>query len=191
MSEDVFRKEPSIEFETIPPPPRTPVRWHAWLLASFVLMGLMLFFFYAFPQKNLGPRQPVPFSHRIHAGVKEIDCQFCHPYVERSQRAGIPSMQKCFFCHQYIIPLHPEIQKEREHYDQRDPVRWVRVFNLPDHVQFRHQPHVRWAKLDCTRCHGQVREKDRLQTVTFEMQFCIQCHRQMNSQTDCWLACHH
>ena len=139
---------------------------------------------------RVGPEQPIPFSHRIHAGVKEIDCRFCHPYVERSQDAGLPSVEKCFFCHKYVIPDHPEIRREKAYFDAKKPVPWVRVFWVPEFVFFRHQPHVSWAGLDCSRCHGDVRSMDRLPRVDFEMGFCITCHRKMNAEIDCWLGCH-
>jgi hypothetical protein len=165
--------------------------WLALFLASFVLTGVMFYLFYGFPHRNIGPEQPIPFSHRVHAGVKRINCRFCHPFVDRSQRAGIPSVEKCFFCHMYVIPLHPEIRKELAHYAGGKPVPWKRIYYVPDYVKFRHQPHVRWAKIDCDVCHGPVETLDRLRPVDFQMGFCIECHRQRQAQLDCWLACHH
>ena len=100
-------------------------------------------------------------------------------------------MEKCFFCHEYIIPSHPQLVKELEHYKTGDAVQWIKIFWVPDFVKFRHQPHIRWANLDCTECHGDIKAKDRLQPVKFEMGFCIKCHKEKNAQTDCWLACHH
>jgi len=172
-------------------PRKTPTRWHWWFIVSFLILSVMTWLFYLYPTRNIGPEQPIPFSHRVHAGVKQIDCRFCHAYVASGPRAGLPVMQKCFYCHQYVIPLHPEIQKERKFYQSNVGVPWVRVFYVPDHVQFNHQPHILWAGLDCTNCHGEVRKMDRLQSVQFEMNFCITCHKELNAQVDCWLACHH
>ncbi len=182
---------------------RTPViprlfQW-LWRLASWrfglgtilFLLTVMLSFTYLSPSPPIGPQQPIPFSHRIHAGVKQINCRFCHPFVGRSQHAGLPELEKCFFCHQYIIPLHPELVKVRQYFDQRRPVKWVRLFFVPDYVKFRHQPHIEWGKLDCPVCHGAVETMDRLRPVNFEMKFCIDCHKKMKAQLDCWLACHH
>ncbi len=165
-------------------------RRYLWLAGLTVLLAVMYYLYRPYPEKRVGPQQPVFFSHRVHAGVKEIDCRFCHPYVERSQRAGLPTVEKCFFCHEYIIPHHPEIQKEKKFYLTRQPVPWKRIFILPDFVFFHHFPHILWAKLDCTNCHGDVKSEDRLKTRVFQMDFCIGCHRQMNANTDCWLACH-
>ncbi|MBI5603441.1 MAG: cytochrome c3 family protein [Deltaproteobacteria bacterium] len=165
--------------------------WLKWFSAGLLLMGVMLYFYYAYPGQGIGPKQPIPFSHRVHAGVKAINCRFCHPYVERSEHAGLPEMEKCFFCHRYIIPTHPEILKEKAYLDSRKPVPWVRIFYVPDFVKFRHEPHLRWGKLDCTHCHGAVDRMDRLQKKEFKMKFCIDCHQEKKAQLDCWLACHH
>jgi hypothetical protein len=163
---------------------------YLWVGVIVILSAAMLYFYYLYPGEGIGPQQPIYFSHRVHAGAKEIDCRFCHPFVERSPNAGLPPMQKCFFCHEYIIPNHPQILKEREHYDQKNPVPWIRIFWVPDFVYFNHLPHIKWAGLDCSQCHGDVKSMDRLKPVNFKMGFCLECHRQMNAQIDCWLACH-
>ena len=164
--------------------------WVKWFSAAVLLLVGMLYFYYAYPGQGVGPKQPIPFSHRVHAGVKAINCRFCHPNVERSVHAGLPEMEKCFFCHKYIISTHPEILKEKAYYEALKPVPWVRIFYVPDFVKFKHQPHLRWGKLDCNQCHGEVGRMDRLQKKVFKMQFCIDCHKQKKAQLDCWLACH-
>ena len=163
---------------------------YLWIGLGGLLFAFLFFFYGAVPAMRVGPEQPIPFSHRVHAGVKQIDCHFCHPYVERSQNAGLPAVEKCFFCHDYVIPMHPEIKKEKRFYDSGKPVPWKRVFWVPEFVFFQHRPHVSWARLDCSHCHGDVRSMDRLPRVEFEMGFCITCHKKMNAQTDCWLGCH-
>lgn len=162
-----------------------------WLVVSLLLMGGMLYLVYLYPGQGIGPPQPIPFSHRLHAGVKQINCRFCHPFVDRSARAGLPDMKKCFYCHDYIIPLHPQLVEERAHLNREQPIPWRRIYFVPDYVKFRHQPHIELAKLDCVVCHGPVSTMDRLRPVKFEMGFCIACHQKMEAQTDCWLACHH
>jgi len=164
-------------------------RWVLGLLVVALLLLVMLYLYYIYPHRFLGPKQPIYFSHRIHAGVKEISCHFCHPYVERSQNAGIPAVNLCFFCHQYIIPQHPQIVKERWHLETKTPVPWVRVYYIPDHVKFNHQPHIK-SEIDCIICHGDVKKMDRLMPVEYKMKFCVNCHRDRNAQLDCWLACH-
>ena len=111
--------------------------------------------------------------------------------MDRSIHAGLPEVAKCFYCHKYVIPTHPEILKEKEYLDTATPVPWKRIFLIPDFVKFRHLPHIRWGKLDCAECHGNVAAMDRLRPVEFQMGFCIECHKRKGAQTDCWMACHH
>jgi hypothetical protein len=170
--------------------PIKPCRGYLWLGVVGILLVGMLYFYYYYPYRDLGLQQPIYFSHRVHAGVKEINCRFCHPFVERSPNAGLPAMEKCFFCHKYVIPDHPQIVKEREHYESKQPVPWKRVFWVPDFVYFNHIPHIKWAGLDCSECHGDVKAVDRLRPVKFKMGFCIGCHRKLGANLDCWLACH-
>ncbi|MBI5015476.1 MAG: cytochrome c3 family protein [Deltaproteobacteria bacterium] len=165
--------------------------WAALGGATAVLLGGLFYVYAVYPGAGIGPRQPISFSHRVHAGVKRIPCRFCHPYVERSAHAGLPTVKKCFYCHAHVIPSHPEILREKGYLEARVPVPWVRLFVVPDHVKFRHQPHVAWAKIDCSACHGAVATMDRLRPVKFQMGFCIGCHRARGAQLDCWLACHH
>jgi len=159
------------------------------VLAFLAVTGLFGYGFRFLTYQSLGPEQPIPFSHRLHAGVKGIHCWFCHPFVERSARAGIPEVGKCLYCHNYIIRQHPQILKEHRYYDTGEPVPWKRLFITADHVQFRHQPHI-LRGFDCTECHGPVQTFDRLPHHQFRMGFCIQCHRKNNGPLSCWLACH-
>ena len=86
---------------------------------------------------------------------------------------GFPRWKNVFSATNISFPQHPQILKEKEHFDQKKPVPWVRIFWVPDFVFFNHIPHIKWAGLDCTECHGDVKTKDRLQPVKFKMGFCI------------------
>ncbi len=160
-----------------------------WVCACVVLTLGFIFFFYASPATRAGAAQPIPFSHRLHAGHKAIDCRFCHPYVARSHYPGLPPVEKCLYCHNYIIANHPEIRKEHDYFNTNTPTPWVKVFYLPEHVLFNHQRHIR-REIACESCHGEVRQTDRLKGLRFKMGFCIQCHRQKEVNIGCWLACH-
>jgi hypothetical protein len=50
---------------------------------------------------NVGyqPKQPVPFSHRVHAGQLKMDCRYCHNTVEVTGHAAIPATATCGNCH--------------------------------------------------------------------------------------------
>jgi hypothetical protein len=45
------------------------------------------------------PEQPIPFSHRLHAGELGVDCLFCHYGARTSRHAGIPPTGLCMNCH--------------------------------------------------------------------------------------------
>jgi hypothetical protein len=158
-------------------------------LCMIILPALFLYLYYIALAMNTGPEQPIAFSHRLHTGVKEIQCRFCHPYVDRSSFPGIPPVEKCLYCHNYIIANHPEIKKEHEYYDSKTPTPWVKVNYVPEHVFFNHQRHIK-KDIDCRECHGAIETMDRLKDAEFEMGFCVDCHKVKDANLDCWLACH-
>lgn len=160
-----------------------------WVAVSVLLSLGFVFFFYVSPATRVGAAQPIPFSHRLHAGHKAIDCRFCHPYVERSIDPGLPPVEKCLYCHKYIIANHPEIQKEHNYFNTDTPTPWVKVFYVPEHVFFNHQRHIK-KELACEECHGQIKQQDRLKGKRFKMGFCLECHRRKEVNIGCWLACH-
>lgn len=158
------------------------------LLAGLGMAGMALFYAFYY-QGRIGPEQPLPFSHHVHAGVKQIGCVVCHSGVASSPRAGVPSLQTCMLCHDQIIREYPYIRQLREHYEQGIPVKWVQVDILSEHAFFNHQVHVQRG-VDCSHCHGDVKGMDRIyQAQKFQMGFCIQCHRDNAASHDC-LACH-
>ncbi|MBI3948442.1 MAG: cytochrome c3 family protein [Armatimonadetes bacterium] len=144
---------------------------------------------YAAARMNPGPAQPIPFSHRLHAGKKDISCFFCHSDADRSSHAGMPAVEKCLLCHQVIIPDFGPIQPLREARLAGKGVPWVRVNVVPDFVYFNHQIHLARG-FDCGRCHGDVKQMDRIHKVNrMDMAFCVNCHQQNGASTDCWV-CH-
>src|SRR5690349_21143556 len=86
------------------------------------------------PAKNQGyaPEQPIPFSHKKHAGQYNIPCMYCHVAVERSRHATVPAMNICINCHKLVKTDSPHIQKLVAYYNEGRPIPWVRVHNLPD-----------------------------------------------------------
>ncbi len=159
-----------------------------FLLAAALFIITWLSYSLVF-RTQMGPEQPIPFSHRVHAGTKNISCVMCHQSVIDTARAGIPPLATCVLCHERIIPEYPWIKMLREHFDQKKPVAWTRLNSLPDFVFFNHAAHLH-AGIDCGRCHGAVNEMDRLvQPQNFIMGFCIQCHKENNASSDCYF-CH-
>lgn len=136
------------------------------------------------------PVQPIAFSHVIHAKTVGLDCQFCHRTAATSSFAGMPSLQQCMFCHVVVGQQLPEVQKLLAAWQNSEPVNWVRVYGVPDHVQFTHQPHIA-AGVACSTCHGDVQEMPVVrQAVTLNMGFCVDCHRKKGAPTDC-ATCHY
>jgi cytochrome c2 len=144
-------------------------------------------------QKGYKPEQPIKFSHKLHAGDNEIACQYCHSSVEKSRHAGIPSVNICMNCHKGIQtgPQYgdKEISKiyaaagfdpKMGTYDdsKQNPLKWIKVHNLPDHVYFNHSQHVVVGKIECATCHGNVKEMTVAeQKAPLTMKWCIECHR--------------
>ena len=165
--------------------------WLAWVsMASAGVLILMTAWFYNFYYQGLiGKAQPIPFSHRVHAGDKRIACIFCHSGTPTGQRAGVPPLETCMLCHQKIITEHPEIQNLRRHFDRREPVEWEEIYGLQEFVYFDHHAHIR-RQVDCGKCHGNVQRMDRLiQYQEFTMGFCVQCHKDNAISHDC-MKCH-
>ena len=162
------------------------------------------------------PKQPIFFSHLIHAGSFQIACQYCHADARRSEYAGLPSVERCLGCHKIIgAGDNPEIRKIHEYARQKQAIPWVRVFKVPEFSYFPHKPHVR-AGLACQTCHGPI---ERMRVVGADtgqalandlrnllgfrpparpltMGWCIECHREQNAAhgrhapLDC-VTCHH
>ena len=133
-------------------------------------------------QKAYAPQQPIKFSHKVHAGQNQIDCEYCHNLAEYSKSAGIPSSNVCMNCHVIVVEGTRsgkfEISKIARAQETNIPIQWVKVHNLPDHVFFSHAQHVGAGKLDCEECHGIVEEMDVIHQVEdLSMGWCLDCHR--------------
>ena len=134
--------------------------------------------------------QPLAFSHRVHAGDYEIRCQYCHAYARRGPVAGIPSVQQCIGCHRTIAVEQPEIVKLTEYWEQRNPIPWIRVHDLPNYVRFTHRRHLQ-ADVECQVCHGQVQQMESaVQVAPLTMGWCVTCHEEREVSKDC-LLCHY
>ncbi len=134
--------------------------------------------------------QPIAFSHSHHVTEIGIDCQFCHAYARRGPVAGIPSVQRCAGCHRVVLSEEPEILRVLEYWENEEPIPWVRVHDLPDHVRFTHKAHVR-AGVGCETCHGDVAHMEAaVQVESLSMGWCVSCHEDRGATRDC-LACHY
>jgi len=57
------------------------------------------------------PKQPIAFSHKIHAGKLGMNCLYCHYSADKSPIANIPAVSVCMGCHKIAMIDRPEIQK--------------------------------------------------------------------------------
>ena len=123
------------------------------------------------------PRQPIPYSHKLHAGILQIPCMYCHSGALQSRLAGIPSVGKCMNCHNVTRIESPYIRQLAALYASGKPIKWQRIYSLPDHVYFDHRPHVS-ADILCQTCHGEVQTMDVVyQEMSLRMGNCLGCHR--------------
>lgn len=123
------------------------------------------------------PVQPVPFSHKIHAGQLGVDCRFCHNAVEKSWFANLPGASTCMNCHSQILKDDPRLKIIRDSAANNTPVPWVQVHKVPDYVYFNHSVHVTRG-ISCVECHGRVDQMDEVRhDKSLSMSFCLDCHR--------------
>ncbi len=145
------------------------------ILAKTVLDSLFLVGI----QQGYQPEQPIAFSHKLHAGQYQINCNYCHTGVYKAKSANIPSVNICMNCHNTIKTESPEIQKLYSAVENNKPIEWVRIHNLPDLAYFNHSQHVNVGGVECQTCHGQIQEMEVVyQHAELTMGWCINCHRE-------------
>jgi len=143
-----------------------------------------------------GPKQPINYSHKTHAGKLKMYCRYCHYGAYKSAWANLPAMSTCMGCHKIAVADRPEIQKLTAYYERGEQIPWVKVHYLPDYVKFNHKRHMA-AGFACQECHGPIQEMDRVyQYSSLKMGWCVSCHRKYlddpkhPASMDC-LTCHH
>ncbi|RIL10020.1 MAG: hypothetical protein DCC75_05275 [Proteobacteria bacterium] len=162
--------------------------WDLHLIDQFRIFGP--------PQRARGhrPEQPINFSHITHVQQNKMECQYCHWSVSKAAFAAIPEVETCMGCHQLIAGRTPEQQTEiakiKDYFAKGEPIPWVKVHVMPNHVHFNHKRHVK-AGVACQECHGQVPNMQVVERVTsMKMGWCISCHRDRGASIDCY-TCHH
>lgn len=149
---------------------------------ALFLAGIIGFFWYygspKYTDVGYRPTQPVPYSHKLHAGDLGLDCRYCHNMVEISSEANVPPTKTCMNCHTLILPQSEKLLPIRESFADRTPMRWLRVHKLADFVYFNHSAHLS-AGVGCADCHGNVAEMEKVtQMQPLSMSWCLDCHRQ-------------
>jgi hypothetical protein len=177
-------------------------------LVSVVGIVLIVNFYFTDAHLAVGykPDQPIPFSHRLHAGEMGIDCRYCHVNVEKSPHATVPASSVCMNCHKHVKKDSPSLKLLRDRFekyvevekainlsdagkkvnkikiqsendDYLMPIPWIRIHNIPDYAFFDHSVHVN-AKVGCVECHGRVDTMAKVkQEKPLTMFWCLDCHR--------------
>ncbi len=123
------------------------------------------------------PSQPIPYSHKLHAGQMGIDCYYCHSTVYRANFAAVPAQTTCMKCHMQVKKDSPRLALLREAADTGKPIQWVQIHRLPDYVYFSHQAHLS-AGVSCVSCHGRIDQMIEVrQEKPLNMAWCLECHR--------------
>ena len=147
------------------------------------------------------PAQPIKFSHALHAGDNQIDCNYCHYGARKGKHSNIPSASICMNCHMQVqegpkygteeiakiyaaVGWDPETYSYIDGYDTK-PIQWIRIHNLPDLSYFNHAQHVTAGQVECQTCHGPIEEMEEVyQYAPLTMGWCINCHRETEVQVE-------
>nr|WP_245776610.1 c-type cytochrome [Spirosoma endophyticum] len=135
-------------------------------------------------QQGYAPKQPIAYSHKLHAGQYKIDCNYCHTGAQKGKSATIPAANICMNCHGVIKKESPEIQKIYTAIENNQPIEWIRVHNLPDLAYFNHAQHVNVGNVACQTCHGEIEKMEVVEArSSLTMGWCIDCHRRTEVNT--------
>ena len=197
--------------------PQTPVPFYRnkrYIAFTAILLFVLGGYYTTVGAMNLGrskdyqPEQPIYYSHKVHAGVNQINCQYCHSGTYQGKQATLPSVNVCMNCHtainEYkgdplvrengeIVDGTAEIKKlykyagftEGQPWDatKAQPIEWIRIHNLPDHVYFNHAQHVNAGQVACQQCHGEIQNMGEVKQFSdLSMGWCVNCHRETKVQ---------
>jgi Cytochrome c7 and related cytochrome c len=162
-----------------------------WLIVALLLIGAT----WGIRQTQIPPQQPLQFSHNKHVS-QGVPCLYCHPGALRGPSPGLPTVSKCYACHQQIEKRTPEIDKLLAYAENNQPIQWVPVAILPDFVYYAHRPHIA-AGLNCENCHAEISQMTVAEPQKMNMGWCLECHRtrfkndpvMKTKLTDC-VTCH-
>jgi hypothetical protein len=154
----------------------SPKSW--WLACMLWVCGMAL-----------GVEQPVPFSHKKHAGQLKLPCKTCHAQPVSDGEMMLPPEKVCAGCHVSAESTSDGLKQLNAYLKLNKSIPWKRVYNLPSYVFWSHEPHLD-AGATCQKCHGLVAEREQLLAeVSHKMADCVACHRAEKASTDCTF-CH-
>ena len=150
------------------------------VMTLLAIGGIWYYFSPWFTDVGYMPTQPVPYSHKLHAGELKIDCRYGHTGVATTAKAGVPPTQTCMNCHRSVKTDSAKLKLVRSSWDNGKkggkPIPWVRIHKVPDYAYFDHSAHIQIG-VGCESCHGRV---DRMVEVSLQkplsMSWCLDCH---------------
>ena len=186
-------------------------KFFEWVISPMgrvaVLIGALAVFslaVYGVSASQKSPEQPIQFTHKLHVGLG-VQCLYCHPGALRGPSPGLPTINKCWGCHQQVAKtLTSDLLKPMR--DRIDPATgqpkegfvWIPVAQVPDFVHFTHRPHIA-AGVNCEDCHGDMTKVTIAENPQImNMGWCLNCHKQKAGEdeekliklTDCG-TCHY
>jgi hypothetical protein len=175
---------------------KQPMGRIAVLIAALSLLSIVAFGIFYTQQS---PEQPIQFTHQIHVNLG-VQCLYCHPGASRGPVAGLPTLTKCWGCHQNIAKTDtsPKLAVLKDYVLNNKEIAWVPVAQVPDFVHFRHRPHIAGG-LNCEQCHGNMSNVEiAVNPQVMNMGWCLDCHREragddqekLTKLTDCG-TCHY
>ena len=142
--------------------------------------GVGAFAYYTYPtvmEVGYQPEQPVPYSHKLHAGQLGLNCYYCHYTVNRGAYAAVPGTEICMNCHAQVKQKSPRLEPVRRSWETGEPIPWKNIHRLPDYVYFNHRAHLS-AGVSCVTCHGRIDQMVEVhQEKPLNMAWCLDCHR--------------
>jgi len=98
-----------------------------FLVANAAGAGVWYYLTPKYTRVGYTPKQPVAFSHAIHAGQLGLDCRYCHNGVEKSWFSNIPSATTCMNCHGQVAKDSPKLELVRQSFNTGKPIPWVQI----------------------------------------------------------------
>ncbi|QQL44641.1 cytochrome c3 family protein [Sulfuriroseicoccus oceanibius] len=125
------------------------------------------------------PDQPVPFSHKLHAGELGLDCRYCHSNVTESNHSNIPPVSTCMNCHEAGVKTQSDaLAVVRDAAETGKSLEWVQIHETADYVFFDHSAHVN-SGIGCVSCHGRIDQMEKVfHAENHSMGWCLECHRE-------------
>lgn len=146
----------------------------------FVVLVVSFWFSPKHTDVGYQPWQPIPYSHKLHAGSLGMDCRYCHRTVEEGATASVPDAETCYGCHQNVKKDSDKLEPLRALFtpdSHAAPIEWTKVHLLPDYAYFNHSVHIT-ANVGCKSCHGRVDQMEVVRQVEpLSMGWCLECHR--------------